>query len=438
MAGSNPTVKVVFAGDSASLEAAQKRVAAGASAVSHQLKDTAAQAKYMKTSLAGAGNAAALFGGSLGNTAVNAGYALVAVKDLGKGLGGLTAHYGALRLSVLGVTAALAVGAVAATQNKTGLANLGNDAARPLATQLTHVDDIVQKLPNHLGFLGSITDSVTNKFRSMAGQSLTTRGQLEAMAASADNAAAALGRMANAQRAAGTYGIADANPGGDAFVDQSALDMMELDPAKLKAQYFPTKSSGGGGGASAVKSQANAVAQAAKDAAQKLKQARASVASAMGGILSALAGHLEAGDPGASLLVGGNMLSASKGTGLLDKLRKQADDTKHLADDLKKLSHMGLSKGLLSDLVAGGLGSLGAADELLKGGKSSVSTANSLNASITSSGTQIAAGEVNRNLTTKDWGTLKVDVTGGEDALKKMFRKWLRTDGANSFGLAAA
>lgn len=433
MSGANPTVKVVFAADSAQLEAANKRVIASADSVSHHLKDTATQAKYMKTSLTGAATAAQLFGGEMGQTAVNAGYALVAVKDLTKGVGGLVKGMSGAKLATGGFIAAIAAAGVAVSAHIDHTSAL-NEVERTGADVAYYGAAALSTLTAKVPVLGGWFDKLRDKTDYLS-QSLHNMGQA-AYDASLQAAQAAL--VANGLGVGAEEG-SEWDPSVSLAPGTAAYQRLQASADSIKTLKAPKASGGGGGSAgSSIKSMANDVAQAAKEAAQKLKQARASVASAVGSIVQALAGHLEAGDPGQSLMVGGKLLSASKGTSLIDKLRKQADDTKHLATDLKKLAKMGLSKGLLSDLVAGGLDSLPAADELLRGGKSTISTANSLNASITASGTSIASAEVTRNLTKKDLGTIKVDLTGAESDVKKMFRKWLRTDGANSFGLAAA
>lgn len=421
----SPTVKVVFAGDSASLEAANKRVIASSETVSHRLKDVSSSAKSMKTTMRGAGDAAQIFGGQLGATAVTAGYALASVKDLTKGVAGLTVGLGAAGAAVVGVAGVVGFLTLDWLKNAEGIqtwGEFGKDATAGLATGLAAVTSWIPGL-------SSGTADLAAKANNWADAN--------------NNVAASYHNIFLQASLAAQFGGTTDDPDG-AFTSAAslqpgtvAMQRLQNDADTIAARSARSSSRSGSVGGS-VKSAANSVAQAAKEAATKLKQARASVASAVGGIVSALAGHLEAGDPGASLLVGGKLLSASNGTSLIDKLRKQAADTKHFADDLKKLAKLGLDKGLLSDLVAGGLGSLGAADELLRGGRGDIKTANSLNASITASGTGIASAEVTRNLTKKDLGTIKIDLTGAESDVKKMFRKWLRTDGANSFGLAAA
>lgn len=421
----NPTVKVVFAGDSASLEAANRRVVASTESVSHKLKDTSAQAKYMKTTLNGAGDAAALFGGQLGQTAITVGYSLAAVKDLTKGLGGLSKTLGDTVGSMsaakfgLGTLTVVLLGAYAAWELGTAAGNKLNDMlGRTPSLAQASAAQIRQNTAEMLGYATAANIAGNAARQAVAAQSaISYHNQNGTLNDST-------GFMQGPVPLDAGGRIVNSTNGGNSFAAAAAAAV-----AKAKA------SAGAAGTARSIQSSADKVAEAAKAAAAKLKAARNSVAQAVGGIVSALSGHLESGDPGNGLMI--KSLGSGSNT-LLDKLRKQAQDTARLASDLQKLSKMKLDKGLLSDLVSGGLGSLGAADELLAGGKGAVGQANKYATSINASGTAIASAEVSRNLSKKDRVQIDINVNGAESDLKKMFRKWLRTDGANSFGLAAA
>lgn len=434
------TVKLTFVGDSTSLEKANARVIASSESVSGRLKETSVQAKHMRETLRGAGDAATVFGGQMGATAIQAGYGLSAIKDLTRGVAGLARGMSAAKLVAGGfIGAILAAGvALSAHIDHTNAMNEVNRTAADTTDTVTgSLQFLTQKIPG--------VNSLMNKARGVTrGWSDDAHGLtnalwgLEVQAINTGNAAgvanAKVRELQSKNSAFGPYKT------GYQF-DTNNPGYQDMEYKRIMTPPKPAgggSGSGGGGGGGAIRSAGKSAVDAAKEAAANLRQARTSVAQAMGGILAAFAGHLEAGDAGTSVHQLNGTMALEGGVSLIDKLRKQAADTKRLAADLRSLSKMGLSKGLLSDLVAGGLGSLGAADELLAGGARSVSTANSLNASIGKSGQSIAAGEVNRNLTKKDRVQIDINVTGGEDALKKLIRKWIRTDGANSYGLQAA
>lgn len=129
---------------------------------------------------------------------------------------------------------------------------------------------------------------------------------------------------------------------------------------------------------------------------------------------------------------------SADGAGVLANLKTQLDQTQALQRDLKLLQSEGLSKSLLDQLAAGGVGSLAAADQLAIGGKSAVSQANVYAAGIGSSGAAIAQQEVQRdlnvtlaaNLTT----VLKVDGKTLADIVQTALLKKKRTSG--SLGLS--
>lgn len=138
-------------------------------------------------------------------------------------------------------------------------------------------------------------------------------------------------------------------------------------------------------------------------------------------IAGALAPKLEAGQ-GSSLLI-------HKGDTLIDNLRKQLADTKRLAADIKKLTSSGLSGDLIAQLVAGGLSSLPAADELLAGGKSRISEANKLAKGINKSANGIAAAEAARQFgSAPKVTTIHFDFGKSTNDFKTIFRKALKTD----------
>lgn len=437
MATSN-TVTLTFAANTKPLQEGFKQVQTGAAeteahlaragqsaqGLGAQMESAGRSARNTREVFRGVGDVSVLMGGSVGQATQSLVLASGAFKDLSRGAGGLIEKYGLLRLGALGLVAALGAVAVSATSNQTGFANLGNDAARPLAAQFTHIDDIVQKMPNHLGFLGAVTDSVTNKFRGWAGQSETTRGALASLEDQAKATAAALAAAFQAS----LLRAPDTNPGGDAFF--SSADAQDIATQVYRSQTpgyadVPKKSSSGGGSTlSAAMKADQQKAQATLSAWQSTLDKFRGISQ---GIQDALSPKLEAGDKGLMLF---------PGLSLLDKLKKQLADTLHLQRDIAALGKAGLNGDLLGSLVQGGLSSLPAADELLAGGKGEISAVNKTASGITKAGGTLAGNEAMRQLNAQKDVKVKIDVTGGENDLKKLIRKWVRVDGGGSVQLA--
>lgn len=441
MATSN-TVTLTFAANTRPLQQGFKDVSEGAlvternlaragestQSLSDKLEETGRTAKGTKELMRGAGDAAFLFGGEMGGAAIQAGFLVGAIKDLSKGGAKLVpevkAWAGSLTLlRAAGITAGAALLTFAAQQEASsqGSANwahkMAADANYALASDVHFVTQGVPLLGKLAGAWQSSADGTSKAAHQMVN--------------AADAARNALLALANAQRAAGTYGIADANPGGDAFVDQSALDMMELDPTVLRKQYLdslPKASGGGGGGGSSTLSAAmkadQSKAQATLSAWQSTLDRFRDISK---GIQESLAPKLEAGDKGLLLF---------PGMSLLAKLKQQLTDTLHLQKDLAQLKSAGLNGDLLGSLAAGGLGSLGAADELLAGGKSGISGVNKTAAGITKAGGTIASNEAMRQFNAQKDVKVKIDVTGGDKELLKLIRKWVRTDFGGNVQLA--
>ncbi len=371
----------------------------------------------------GAGDAAQVFGGQLGQTAVGAGYALSAVKDLSKGTSGLISQYGLLRVSAAGALAALAAVTVEATAQNQGWSNLKQDGFKPLAAQMSIVNSLLHKLPNDLGAVGGAVDSVTNTLRENAGWSSTAAGALAGLDAQARRTAAALYALRNQPADVVAEGGSTANlyaNGGEALAAlYGASDVVDRVAKKVRT------GGGGGGIGGALKDQA----QKAKEAAQSLKEAKNSLRDAAQGIADSFKPILDATSDQAAL-----KLFPDKNGGVIGHLRKQLADTVRLKKDLDALSKKGLSKSLLSGLVGGGLESLPAAEELLQGNNASV--ASGLSAQINAAGGNIASGEVARNAQKKT--VVEINIKGGDDALKKWLRKSIKVDGAASYGLVSA
>jgi len=345
------------------------------------------------------------------------------------------AGIGALRAGLIGLAATAALVTVAATNNKTGWANLQQDGFKPAAAQLSILDGMVQKVPGHLGFLGSALDGVTDKLRTNAGWSHTAAAAQAELAAQAQRTAAILA----AAHEASLFQAPDENPGGDATftaADAAAISSQVYDQgtpgymqrAMDESGLFKTKAGGGGGGAGAA---IDKVAQALKDKlrsfqdiADKYSQVAKSIAESLG---PKLQGGLDS-----SLMI-------YKGTTLVDNLKKQLQDTIHLKKDLAALSKAGLSDDLLTQLVNGGLGSLGTADELLAGGKKGIADVNALSAQIRKNANAVAGAETARQIKDQPRDVnVNVNVSGAQREFEVLLAKLFKTKGPKAFGLKAA
>lgn len=141
------------------------------------------------------------------------------------------------------------------------------------------------------------------------------------------------------------------------------------------------------------------------------------------GIVSALSPQLSGPD-------------ATSGMSTLDQLKKQMTDTSSLNSGIAKLAAEHLNKGLLSQLVNGGTGSLDAINDLLGGGQNSVNLANKYSTGIGNSSRSIANAEAMRQTGVglgKDGNTvLSVTVNGSvlsEHDLLKTIQRAVRNGG---------
>lgn len=427
----NDTVTLKFTANTASLDKGFKDAQAGAANLSESLHRTGQEAKASRELLRGAGSAANVLGGELGQTAFQAQLGLQAVRELSHGMSILTARAReasaaqlALRGGLIALGAAAVVGAVSLegpiNQTSTwrkGLSDLNYAVA-------TNIHFVTQGVPV-LGWL-------TGKYQAnadAASQAAHANYDLAAGIKAAADAAAANGL--------GVGGFAD-DPDGMAFsagmLDgsnaQSAQFMANLqddaDAAASRSAKRAVRGGGGGGGGGV-----SAAIQAEKDRATAKLASWQSVISAARNVsqqvMAALNPKLDAsnGGPGTS----------NPNGGVIGNLRVQLRQTEDLARDMKRLTKQGLNKDLLSQLAAGGLDSLPAANQLLATPQG-VARANALSASIKASGAGVATQAGLLASQQKQTINVKVDVTGGESELKKLIRKWVRVDGGGDVQLA--
>lgn len=438
MAGQNK-VTLTIAGDASGLEKAAAQSSRAMAGTAHsagdlekQLEETGRAARGTKELLRGAGDAASLFGGELGNTAIQAGFAVGAVKDLSRGSAALAKSLGVVRIATGGLAlgiAALGAG-IAAHIDHT---NVMNEVNRTAADTVDTVTGSVQFLTQGIPFLNSAMDKARGVTR---GWSDDAHGLGENALFAAD----ALKRLAAAHEAS-LFQAPDQNPGGDAIFTTADAQEIAIETYReatpgykertlAESGLFDTKKSIGGG----VRSAANDAAQAAKEAAQKLADAKKTVEQAVLGLAKAFTPQLSL-DPASGGFSRLGTTQGGSGGGLIGNLRKQAKDTLRLRQDLEKLAKMGLDKGLLTQLVDGGLASLPAAEDLLQGGRAEVSQANYYAGKINTRANTIAAEQTARNLTKKDRQQLDINVKGGSAELVALLRKWVAGNGGNVQGV---
>lgn len=407
----NNTVTLTFAGDSSRLDKTFRDVQAGGDKTTTSLKHAERGVKDLagaleKTTHSARGTADVMDGFStvLGGSAGKALMATRGIADLTDGIGVLnqklnesTSKWAAVGKGV-GI-AALAVGAFTlAAEAGTWFGNKlndmlgrGADAADKAAAALYREADAAMAAQQHTLELNKLVTSLN--FHSNNGQYGPNDAQIQGPVPFDKNG-----------------GILNSTNGGNSYV----ADQAEKSAARIAAALHKVGSAGG----SAAKGISNA-AQAAKQALGEWQTVLDKFRGIAKGITDALAPKLEAGDRGLILFPGASAL---------DKLKKQLADTLHLKSDLAKLAKGGLSSDLLSSLVAGGLDSLPVADEILGGGKKGIRAFNSTAAAINAAGGKIAGAEAQRQFNGQITVHQKVDVTGGDGDLKKLVRKWLRTD----------
>jgi hypothetical protein len=432
-------ITLTIAGDSTSVERALKRTEAAAAHagtvtarsskdVANGLHDVRNSANATAASVDGAMYAVRALGGEI-SPVVQGAYSLsLGFSQMAHGLGTLVpklkesaSSLGVLRLGIVGAAAALGTWAIS-TEGALSKGSTYTTALKDMNYAVAHNINLVGK---HIPLLGHLTGAY-EKNANAASLAAHATYDLDA----------ALDKLNNQKRIAGTFGIADQNPGGDAAFDQSTLDMMELDPAVLAKQYAGASASVGSGSAhvaKAVSSGIDKIAQAAKDKLARWQGIADQFSQVAKGIADSLGPKLVAGVASPLML--------AKGTTLLDNLKQQLKDTLHLQKDLKALSKAGLKRSLLEQLTAGGLDSLGVADELLGSGKSGIRDVNRTATAINNAAGSIAGQDAARQLADSLKKPQVVELRvgkGGDDILDRWLSKTLKTKGPKYFGLKAA
>lgn len=347
--------------------------------------------------------------------------------------------FGPIGIAV-GVAAALAAGFVVLWKNSETFRKITTEALKDVGdvfldyieVQLKGIKwllDAASHLPKWLG--GGIASDASGAIGSLINGIEDLKGELASLADQYNGVATAAKNAGLAQQLASQFGGTAADPDG-MFTSNSVMTSMEQSGTKSLANMTnadfeaatktaKTKAASGAG----------SVVDAAKQAAeQKLSQWQSLIDKAKStadSLVAALSPKVEASTPG--------------GQNIWQKLLQQAQDTIKLNKDLESLSKKGLNSGLLSSLAQGGLASLPAVEELNNASKADIKWANNVSAMTTGAAQSIGADQAMRDFTASQKATtvnVKVDLSGGEDALKKLFRKWMRVDGAQSFGLVAA
>lgn len=444
-------VTLTFIANTASMDRGFKDVVVGADNAEKSFGGAGSAAKVMgeKFELAGRGgrglsetfrglsDATLLAGGSLGTFGMDAILVAGSVQGLGKGLGRLTEL-------VKGTTAATALLRVTGIGAGVGLGLLGLHMEGSLASASTYkkgLADLNLALATNIHF---VTQGIPG-ISTLTGWWRRSADASSIAAHNADANAAALSRMtAQAINAGYAYQFLT-----NAEVSAERAKQSQFGPYKTGYQ-FDTQNSGyqdlayqanmaapkssgggGGGGVSAAAKAATAAADALKQKLSTFQQIADQYSQIGKSIADSLGPKLVAGVAG-YVVQGG-------GTTLLGNLKKQLADTIHLKKDLAALAKGGLDASLLTVLTNGGLGSLGAADELLAGGKSGISTASSLARQINSAGGSIAGSEAAREIKNQDKTiNVNVNVKGAQKEFEVLLAKLFATKGAKSFGLKAA
>jgi len=396
----NPNVvKLTFAGDSASLDRAFQQVQKGAADTSAKVEDAGTSAKQMgdkfetahfqlrgtQELLRGVGDASVLMGGSLGNAGIQAVFMAGAAKDLAGGLGRLIPLMTAERIAAGGIAAAALVAGTAIAAHVDHVSML-TEVQRTAADTAYYLTDglhfVAQGVPVLGGLLGKLKDKTDQMSQSAHG-----------LTQSSYDLAAGLAAATAAMAANGLGGGISNDPDGMAFsagmLDgtnaQSAQFMQTLQDNADKVSAAAAKS------AHATSSIGSSVSTAINAAAAKAKQKLADwqgIADKFSQISQSIADSL-----GPKLSAGTSDYVVIKGQSLLDKLKKQLEDTLKFKKDITALSKGGLDQGLIQQLVAGGLASLPAADELLAGGKKEIGSVNSTSRQINAAaGSRVRSG----------------------------------------------
>lgn len=253
----------------------------------------------------------------------------------------------------------------------------------------------------------------------------------------AAQAAAAFSQFPTAANANAHKGIATTLGGGDPALANFVPDFSTPAIKKLSA---------GGGAAAKVakltgKSLIDAFVDGMAGSQSKLDAAMASVTGTVKDQFQALAGLVAQARQIATSIASAfapKLSAANENGSVLDQLAKQLDQTQALQRDIVLLQKEGLSKGLLSQLAAGGVGSLDVANQLALGGQGAVNQANSLASAISKAGGSIGADEAQRTtnvtLSANLQTVLKVDGKTLADVVQKELLKKKKTSG--SLGLS--
>jgi hypothetical protein len=442
-------ITLTIAGDSTSVERALKRTEAAAAhagtAVSKSSRDLANGLHETRQSAAGAASAVdgamysmRAFGLEIPGVTQNVYAAALGASQLAHGAGELipklttmAAEMSTLKFAAF-ATAGVLGGVVIAAELGTAAGN---------------------KLNDMLGRTPSLAESSANAIRKATGEVAAYAAALGYANANALQMTKALttlqyhnqngtlndstGYMQGPVPLDATGRLLNSTNGGDTYA-KAQSDAKKMEAAIAAARSAAMRASSAGAAAASKASSAAAQAMEAAIQAAKDKLARwQGIADRFSGIAKGIADSL-----GPKLVAGvSSPLMLAKGTSLLDNLRKQLDDTKHLQGDLAKLSKMGLSRGLLEQLTAGGLGSLGAADELLGSGKSGVHAVNKVAGQINSAAGSIAGQDAARQLADSLKKPQVVELRvgkGGDDVLDRWLSKALKTKGPKYYGLKAA
>ncbi len=392
----------------------------GVSARSHQLgtalEEAGRQGRATREVMRGVGDAAMFMGGGEGQAIAQTVFLAGAVKDLSRGSGELIKSMGLLKLATGGVIAAIATAGVAVSAHidHTSMLNeihrTAADSAYYLADGIAHVANVIPGVNTNLGGLVGWLDKASQSAHGLGDEAFYSAQELQKLAAAKE---------------ASLFQAPDQNPGGDAFVTAADMQNIILNSYTRTSVDDPVART-----STAVRTGASKIKTAADEAAKTLKEAKASIASAVRSLAEAFKPTLDMSGPAGGYSRVGDT-SGGRGGGLIGNLRKQAQDTLKLRKDLERLSKAGLDKNLLSQLVAGGLASLPAAEDLLSGGAGEIKLANKYDRQITGNANTIAAEQTARNLTKADKAKLEINVKGGDAELVKLVRKWVKSNGGN-------
>lgn len=434
---SNSRITLTIAGDATGVEkallatdAAALRTGGVVAKSSHDMADSLGEvsktAKGSREVLRGLGDTAQLMGGEMGNSALQVGIALGAVRSLTKGAKELVPEIKVMigEMSTLKFTAGLLAGTlggvVLAWQLGTAAGNKLNDMLGRSPTLFEQYRDQVlsntRALEGYAQALGLATDSAIN----LAKAQTTLDFHAESSPGAGDF-------MQGPVPLDATGHLLNSTNGGDTYAAAAKAAAAKIDSGSRAVAR--SLSSGGSSVASAL----DAAAQKAKDKLARWQGIADQFSNVAKGIQDSLGPKLVAGIASPLML--------AKGTSVLDNLKQQLKDTLHLQKDLAQLSKMGLGNTLLESLSAGGLDSLPAADELLASGQGGVNSARKTAGKITAAGGSIAGADAARQFADSLKKPIKVELhvgKGGDDVLDKWLMKALATKGAKHYGLKAA